>query len=102
MDTTILLSHEEKMEVVLEHMRKKNSPNYNLLKMAEECSELSTAILQRINKPGQVTDDEEIIDELGDVALRLLHFGNDERVAARVRHKINRYYDLINKGMENI
>lgn len=47
--------------------------NYNLVKLAEEGTELGLACLQKHMKPTKVVD-KEITDEIGDVILRIEMF----------------------------
>lgn len=49
---------------------KHNTYEYNLLKASEELQELSLILLQKINKPQKVKNSA-IIDEIGDVDIRL-------------------------------
>ena len=71
---------------------------YDLMKLAEESSELSTAILQFLNKPHKRKElDEKIIEEIGDVLLRIAFLRKswdlgdfNDRVVKRVNHKINK------------
>lgn len=75
----------------------KNTFNFNLLKTAEECNELATVILQRINKGPLKVPDEEIIKEIGDLKLRIIYLEEiygKEKVNNRVKEKfiqINKY-----------
>lgn len=78
-----------------------NSLNYNLLKAAEELQELSLALTQKINKPSR-NNDEAIIDEIGDVIIRikvLKKIFNKKAIDTRVDTKLKRYQKLIDKGL---
>lgn len=47
-----------------------NKPKYNISKAVEELQELSLILTQRLNKPTKVKN-QDIIDEIGDVEIRL-------------------------------
>ena len=85
---------------IVDHLTDYNSFEYNLKKAAEETSELSTVLLQTLNKFGSEKQpgDQAIIDEIGDVQLRLdvlkRIYGNAE-VNARMDRKAKKYAELI-------
>ncbi len=85
---------------VLETLAKNNSRDYNLRKLAEECSELTTILLQKLNKAEVVADDK-IIDEMEDVNLRLKiakKLFDREKLKARQRHKLSNWKKYILEG----
>lgn len=66
-----------------------NSHEFNVLKTIEELNELATVLTQTITKPGKIPD-KEVIEELGDVKLRLTymdHIYGEENVDERVIEK---------------
>ena len=69
MKTLNMLTKEERDEVY-NYMTHDNDPTYNLTKSAEELLELSLILVQRINKGGKIPDSK-IIEEIGDVKIRL-------------------------------
>lgn len=59
-----------KQKQIIEHLVVHNTKSYNLLKASEECQELGLVLSQKVLKPTKVND-QEIIDEIGDVIIRL-------------------------------
>lgn len=78
---------------LLDNIGIKNGDQYNLIKSAEEASELTTVLLQKATKPNKV-DDQEVIDEIGDVFIRLVilskKFGVKD-VLQRLEHKLSKF-----------
>ena len=72
---------EEEADVLL-FLIDNNDDEYQLIKACEELSELTTALLQFITKKGVKTTAQDVIDEIGDVKIRLKIleqiFGRDE------------------------
>lgn len=95
----------ERREIIYDYMAKENDPTYNLTKAAEELQELSLALIQRVNKGGKITD-KQIIDEIGDVKIRLEVLERvfcKESIWARVNKKMLQFQHYINtKKHENI
>ena len=60
----------EENNKAVEYLCVNNNIQYNLLKAAEECQELSLILTQRVTKPDRV-EEEEVTDEIGDVFIRL-------------------------------
>ena len=60
-----------KNEEVIKFLAENNSDEYQLMKACEELSELTTALLQYITKKGQKTTYQDVIDEIGDVKIRM-------------------------------
>jgi len=56
---------------VIKNLVRNNRYKYQLLKAAEETSELTTALLQFVTKDGGKTTKKDVIDEIGDVKIRL-------------------------------
>lgn len=81
----------------------KNERSYNFLKIAEELNELSTALLQSFTKG---VDDAEIIEEIGDVKMRLKvleQYFDKELIKKRIEYKSEKYKKYINeKTYKNI
>lgn len=92
-----------KKQEIIDHLVSKNTYQYNLLKTCEELNELSEILLKKVNKfggPKEPTDDA-IIEEIGDVQLRLLIlFGlfDNDKIDARVAHKLLKYKEYIEEG----
>jgi hypothetical protein len=64
-----MITKEEK-DQVYQHLVEKNYHHYNLLKASEELQELALILTQKVNKKNNVPD-QKIIDEIGDVKIRL-------------------------------
>ncbi len=83
---------EEQKQLIVKLM-KHNDSQYNMHKAAEECQELGLVLTQFILKPQHV-DMQEIIDEIGDVAIRLevlkLIFPAD-KIEERINFKLEKY-----------
>lgn len=102
---TITHDMDENSKNILETLAGYNSYEYNLRKCAEEASELSTIILQSLNKPGFIPDNK-IIEEIGDLDLRLkilkIMFGKD-KVNERKSNKLKSWQkQLENKRYKEI
>lgn len=54
-------------------LAKENTPEYNMMKMIEECTELNEVLIKKLNKKGRKKEPalQDIIDEMGDVFVRL-------------------------------
>lgn len=57
-------------EEIYDILHERNGYQYNLLKASEECQELGLALTQKILKYTK-TSDQAIIDEIGDVIIRV-------------------------------
>lgn len=88
----------KKSEIVIKELLKTNSTKYQLLKACEELSELNTALLQYINKGDVKSYKQDVIDEIGDVKIRLKIleevFGK-EKVSKRYKFKINKFFNYL-------
>ena len=76
---------------LINHLVKNNDYKYNLLKAAEELQELSLVLTQMALKENKV-DKQEVIDEIGDVKIRLRvleHFFSRKRIQKRIVKKMN-------------
>ncbi len=56
---------------IIQYMFENNEKKFHLLKAAEEFSELTTAILQYLNKDGRETTEKDIVKEIGDCSIRI-------------------------------
>ncbi len=84
---------EKTNEEIIEHLFKKNTEQYNLHKASEECQELGLVLNQFILKPQKVQP-QEIIDEIGDVIIRLEILKKMfpiEKINERVDYKLSKY-----------
>jgi len=89
----------ELIDVLIE----KNGQHYNLHKAAEECQELGLVLTQKLLKPNKV-DDQEIIDEIGDVEIRLAFLKklySPELIEKRIQHKLGNYKKWLETGKYN-
>ncbi len=87
-----------KTKEIVDYLIKTNDPKFQIYKACEELSELSTELLQYANKDGRKTVTQDIIDEIGDVKLRLKIlekiFGK-EKVKKRIKFKIKKFSKYI-------
>lgn len=77
-----------------------NDKDYNFLKAAEELQELSLVLTQSVLKKKQVPD-KEIIDEIGDVKIRLAiieKFFSKEEIDKRINYKFSKFQEYLDKG----
>jgi NTP pyrophosphatase (non-canonical NTP hydrolase) len=99
-DKTLWTVEEVTPEKVTDLLVKRNDYDYNITKSVEELSELSTILLQKLNKPNRV-DDQKIIDEIGDVYIRLSVLGKmfgTKKVERRITKKLKKYANYIKQG----
>jgi hypothetical protein len=84
-------------EEIIHHLFENNGKEYNLHKASEECQELGLVLNQYLLKPTKV-DEQEIIDEIGDVIIRLeilkKMFPKD-KIEERVAYKLSKYQEYI-------
>lgn len=86
---------------VIDALIKTNIPEYNIDKALEELSELSTILLQVKNKGSKDPLNKDIIDEIGDVQLRLQVLKGiygEESVNDRMQKKLDKYKQYIEDG----
>ena len=89
--------------LLLDAINKKNTPEYNTFKTVEELQELSLVLTQKQLKPTNVGD-QEVIDEIGDVLIRLemlLKKYDPNLVKKRINYKLSKFSEYITK-YENI
>lgn len=90
---------------IIDHLVKENGFEYNLHKASEELQELALVLTQKLTKPLKV-DDQEIIDEIGDVIIRLRILKKmypKDKIKERVNYKLGKYQEYIdNKSYKQI
>ena len=87
----------EDKDEVIRYLVHDNDPAYNLTKAAEELTELATVLLQRVNKGDKVLDSK-IIEEIGDVEIRmkvLRKVFSKDAIENRVNKKLTVFQDYI-------
>ena len=85
---------------LIKYLVENNDYKYNLLKTAEELNELSTILLQYVNKDNKV-DKQKIIEEIGDVTIRLKviqYFFSKKKVKERIKFKLDKFRSYIKEG----
>jgi NTP pyrophosphatase (non-canonical NTP hydrolase) len=88
---------------VIDHLVKSNGEKYNLQKASEECMELALILTQKLTKPIRIND-QNIIDEIGDVIIRLeilkKMFDND-KIKTRISYKLKNFKRYIDYKLYN-
>ena len=82
---------------VINYLVQNNDYKYNLLKASEELQELALVLTQMALKKDKV-DKQEVIDEIGDVKIRLRiieHFFSRKRVKKRIDDKLTKFKSYI-------
>lgn len=96
------MNQKDKKEVY-NYMINKNERNYNVLKIAEECQELSLILIQSLSKG---VSEEKIIEEIGDVKFRLKvleSYYDKNAIKERINKKLEKNLKYINeKKYKNI
>ena len=85
---------------LIKYLVENNDYKYNLLKTAEELQELSLVLTQMALKKEKV-DKQEVIDELGDVHIRLKviqHFFSRKKVKKRIKFKLDKLKSYIKEN----
>jgi len=85
---------------IIEQLILMNGEFYNLHKATEELQELSLILTQKLLKPEQVNV-QQIIDEIGDVLLRMeivKSFFSEEQIQARISKKEADFAKWIKEG----
>ena len=85
---------------LIKYLVENNDYKYNLLKTAEELQELSLVLTQMALKEEKV-DKQEVIDEIGDVIIRLKviqHLFSRKKVKKRVKFKLNKLKSYIKEN----
>lgn len=84
-------------EQIIDILHLRNGRQYNLHKASEECQELGLVLNQYILKPEKV-DPQEIIDEIGDVKIRLAILEKmfpADKIEERVNYKLSKYREYL-------
>lgn len=96
------MNQKDKKEVY-NYMINQNERNYNVLKIAEECQELSLILIQSLSKG---VSEEKIIEEIGDVKFRLKvleSYYDKNAIKERINKKLEKNLKYINeKKYKNI
>jgi len=82
---------------IINSIIKNNNPDYQLIKVLEELSELQTALLQYITKKDKTTK-QNVIDEIGDVEIRMEILKNifgKIQVKKRINFKLGKFAQYI-------
>ena len=85
---------------LIKYLVENNDYKYNLLKTAEELNELSTILLQYVNKDNKI-DKQKIIEEIGDSIIRitvLKKLFNKKKINLRVKFKLNKLKSYIKEN----
>jgi hypothetical protein len=88
---------------IINTIHDRNGYFYNLHKASEECQELGLILNQKLLKQDKV-EDKSIIDEIGDVIIRLeilkLMFNND-KIQERIDYKLAKFEEYIDHNKYN-
>lgn len=90
----------KKVKIVNDYLKYGNSKEYTLLKTAEELQELALILIQSVTKDNEI-DDQSIIDEIGDVLIRLnvlREFFPEEEIQERIEYKLKKFYKYITEN----
>jgi NTP pyrophosphatase (non-canonical NTP hydrolase) len=90
----------KKVKIVNDYLKYGNSKEYTLLKTAEELQELALILIQSVTKDTEI-DDQSIIDEIGDVLIRLnvlREFFPEEEIQERIEYKLKKFYKYITEN----
>ena len=85
---------------LIKYLVENNDYKYNLLKTAEELNELSTILLQYMNKDNKI-DKQKIIEEIGDSIIRikvLKKLFNKKKINSRINFKLNKLKSYIKEN----
>ena len=82
---------------LIKYLAENNDYKYNLLKTAEELQELSLVLTQMALKEEKV-DKQEVIDEIGDVIIRLNVLFSLKKISKRVKFKLNKLKSYIKEN----
>lgn len=88
---------QEHKNIVYDHLLNVNDREYTINKTIEELLELALILKQKQNKPDLVSD-QKIIEEIGDVKIRmkvLEEMYSKDAVKERVLHKLKKFYKYI-------
>ena len=85
---------------LIKYLVENNDYKYNYLKTAEELNELSTILLQYVNKDNKI-DKQKIIEEIGDSIIRikvLKKLFSKKKVKERIKFKLDKFRSYIKEG----
>lgn len=85
---------------LIKYLVENNDYKYNLLKTAEELQELSLVLTQMALKEEKV-DKQEVIDEIGDVIIRLnvlFHLFSLKKISKRVKFKLDKLKSYVKEN----
>ena len=88
---------QDKKDIVYNHLLNVNDREYTINKTIEELLELALILQQKLNKPDLVSDDK-IIEEIGDVQIRLKVLKKIypiELIKKRINFKLKKFYKYI-------
>jgi len=96
---------QDKKDIVYNHLLNVNDREYTINKTIEELLELALILQQKLNKPDLVSDDK-IIEEIGDVQIRLKVLKKIYPIVLikkRINFKLKKFYKYITtKKYKNI
>jgi|SRR5581483_5830182 len=97
--------HPEIDQEIVNTLTEMNGERYNIHKASEEAQELGLVLNQYLLKPTKV-DKQEIVDEIGDVLIRiqiLMNMGlvSEEEVQARIDYKLSKYQEYLDHKLYN-
>lgn len=84
--------------IVYNHLLNINDEDYTLRKTIEELQELSLILTQRLNKSKELVPDKDIIEEIGDVQIRLKVLKKmfpSKLIKKRINFKLTKFYNYI-------
>lgn len=92
--------------IVYNHLLNVNDEDYTLRKTIEELQELSLILTQRLNKSKELVPDKDIIEEIGDVQIRLKVLKKmfpSKLIKKRINFKLTKFYNyIVDKTYKNI
>lgn len=92
--------------IVYNHLLNVNDEDYTLRKTIEELQELSLILTQRLNKSKELVPDKDIIEEIGDVKIRLKVLEKmfpQKLIKKRINFKLKKFYKyIVDKTYKNI
>lgn len=84
----------EIIDIIISH----NSEEYDLLKLAEECTELSEVLIKMVTKPNRKEEKmEHLIEEIGDVSLRARILVDKLKISDKVEERFNSKLKYLNE-----
>lgn len=92
--------------ILYNHLLIINDEDYTLRKTIEELQELSLILTQRLNKSKELVPDKDIIEEIGDVKIRLKVLEKmfpQKLIKKRINFKLKKFYKyIVDKTYKNI